>query len=223
MKKTFILTFALLLAFVVSHAQTEKGTQTVGLNIQFNQSNANGGVADINGTLINETVKSNAITIGPQYSYFISDKLDLGGSFSYTGNSRTDPSNGAFSSEKQTNKSYGAMVFLRKYLMFADKFGVRAGPVFGYTHTNNSLVYTPAGNGYNDMYGKENSYTLGLTGELVYYPSKHLGFSATLANLGYNHAHTDNGGEGTQTSNEFYLNLINSGLSLSVFYSFGGK
>ncbi len=42
MKKTLVLIAALLLASVVSHAQTEKGNQTLGLNLGFSYSKTSG-------------------------------------------------------------------------------------------------------------------------------------------------------------------------------------
>ena len=217
-----MLTFALLLAFAVSHAQTEKGTQTVGLDLQYLHENGNGSQVTTNNTTT-PTAKYSNFNIGPQYSYFISDKLALGGTLSY-GNSSNSAltGNGVLTFQEQTNKSYGGSVYLRKYLLYNDMLGLRVGPQFYYTHTNSSSAYV-SGQDISNQSGSGNNYSLGLTAELVYYPTKHLGLSAMLANVGYSYYKTSDDASGSQTSKNTYLNFINSGLSLSVFYSFGGK
>lgn len=103
-----------------------------------------------------------------------------------------------------------------------DKIGLRTGPFVGYTRSDNKTTYDPSASIYdNDQ--KANNYTAGWGMDLVYYPSKHLGLSATLANLNYSHSTTNSGSEGHSSNDDINLNLINTGINLSVFYVFGGK
>ena len=84
MKKSIFLIAVFLLAAVMSQAQTEKGTQTLGLNAYFEYSKTN--VVNINpydNSVNSQNNKSTGFNIGPVYSYFIADKLDIGGSLSY--------------------------------------------------------------------------------------------------------------------------------------------
>ena len=221
MKKTFILTFALLLAFVVSHAQTEKGTQTVGLNLHFPQSDSKG--VWINPFDQSSTSNDNHLNyfgIGPTYSYFIANNLDLGADLNYSNLSESYPPTN--SPIAQSNKSYGGSVFLRKYFMYKDKIGLRVGPSLSYTRTNQVTTYAPQQAFYNEN-SKTNTWDIGAQAALVYYPTKHLGLSAVLAYIDYADARTNSGSQGWTTSKNTYLGFINNGLSLSAFYSFGGK
>ncbi len=222
MKKAFFLFAALLLASVVSHAQTEKGNQTLGFNLQYSYNKTNGVSTN---TFDNSTIdagnKYTVFSIGPAYSYFIADKLDLGTtlSFGQTTYNYPDVNNNI---EKQVTRNFDAMIYLRKYFMFHGNFGLRTGPFVEYTKSENTNTYTGTTSG-DDSDSKTNQYDAGLRLDMVYYPSKHLGLAATLANVNYSHSTTDNGNQGHTTENSVNLALINNGLALSVFYVFGGK
>src|SRR5262249_25125058 len=133
MKKTLILFAALMLAYATSQAQTEKGTQTIGLGIDYFHENNKGTAIDPN-TALSQTTRSSTFSFGPQYSIFIANKLDLGASFSYENATYTYPT--SFSLVKQVSNTYGGSIYLRKYLMFNDKIGLRTGPYLSYSYEN---------------------------------------------------------------------------------------
>jgi hypothetical protein len=222
MKKSILLIAVFLLAAVISHAQTEKGNQTLGFNLQYSYNN-NGGI-NINpfdNSITNTNNKYTVFSIGPAYSYFIADKLDLGATLSF-GQTTYNYSSVTDDIEKQVTRNFDAMIYLRKYFMFHDNFGLRTGPFVAYTKSENTNTYTGTASG-NDTDSKTNQYDAGLRLDMVYYPSKHLGLAATLANLDYSHSTTDNGAQGHTSGDGVNLAFINNGLSLSVFYVFGGK
>jgi outer membrane protein assembly factor BamA len=222
MKKILVLIPAFLLAFQISKAQTEKGSQTLGLNLQFShqQSTTNvDGSSGIGSYNIND--KSTTYSVGPTYSYFVADKLDLGvnASFSYT-KFDIKYNTPLIQGSNQVTRQYGANVFLRKYFMFTDKLGLRAGPYLGYFHYHNNIINEgtqPSGPSNSD------NYIVGGNADFVFYPAKRLGFSATLANLNYVHSVQKDGSKKVGDGDNVNLNFINNGLALSVFYVFGGK
>jgi hypothetical protein len=123
---------------------------------------------------------------------------------------------------KSNDKWIGGSIYLRKYFMYKNMIGLRVGPQFGYSHGTGSETYFPAYVTY-DQNAKSDFVNLGLRADLVYYPTKHIGLSAMLADAGFSYQNTDHGNQGRQSYRDTYLNIINNGLSLSVFYSFGGK
>jgi len=223
MKKQLLAVAALALTLQLANAQTEQGKQNIGLNLGFTTfSNNNNAVpTPPTGGVQNSTNKYTNLNIGPDYSYFIANNLDLGVALSYSHQKQDDTNLGYGSS--QTNDGYGANIYLRKYVLYNNKFGFRTGGRFGYTHNNSKYNYNSGGSVLTNTETKTNQYYGGLLFDLVYYPTTKLGFAATLANATYNHSNSDSGTNGTGSSNAFNFNFINSGLGLSVFYAFGGK
>jgi hypothetical protein len=223
MKKLLILTSVCLLAYQASHAQTEKGDQTLGVNLGFGYSKSN--EFDINssdGSTGTSNGKTTSFNIGPNYSYFIADKLDLGTSLQYNSavtNSTPDIFNDLM---KQVNRYYGASVYLRKYFMYSDKIGIRTGPYVAYYRQDTQNNYNDV-NAISDYNSKSDNYEAGVNLDLVYYPSKCLGISASLANLQYIHSKTNNGTQGHSSNDDVNFSYINNGLGFSVFYVFGAK
>jgi hypothetical protein len=221
MKKTIFLIAAFVFAALVSHAQTEKGSQTLGADLRFTSLKATGIIVNpYDNSSYDANNKSTNFSIGPSYSYFISDKLDLGAALSYSQSTNSYPGLNNF--EKQSYHDYGGMIYLRKYFMFQGKIGLRAGPHIGYFHDVNRITYDPSNSIYNENI-KTDNFEGGLNLDLVYYPSKHLGFTASLANLNYTHSKSDSGTQGHSDGDYFNASFVNSGLSLSVFYAFGSK
>jgi hypothetical protein len=216
MKKTIFLIAAFVLAAVISQAQTEKGTQTLGLGLGFGYNKSNGIATNPYGNASSNLYsKSTNFSIGPDYSYFIADKLDIGTSLSYGTNTYSYPLQSNNSLYKQSSYSYGGIIYLRKYFMYNDKFGLRAGPYAGYTRGDSkSTNVDPA---YNSD-SKTDSYNAGAKLDLVYYPSKKISFSATLANLNYAHYKTNGGPQGHSSADSFNAAFINNGLGISIFY-----
>jgi hypothetical protein len=216
MKKSIFLIAAFLLAAVVSQAQTEKGTQTLGLNLSFGYNKTNAiSINPYENLSSDQSTKSTNFSIGPVYSYFIADKLDIGTSLSYNTNTYSYPLQTNGSLYKQSSYSYGGIIYLRKYFMYNDKLGLRAGPYAGYTRGDSKS--TNIDPNYNSD-SKTDNYNAGAKLDLVYYPSKKIGFSATLANLNYSHYKTNGGPQGHSSADNVSMAFINNGLGISVFY-----
>lgn len=229
MKKFLILIAAFLCAYQFSNAQTEKGSQTLGVNLGVGYNQYSDHSINTYNTPIINTNKITTFSIGPNYSYFIADKLDLGANLSYQyliNNSSYN--NSGFSPngpQKQTNSSYGATLYLRKYFLYANKIGFRTGPYITYANNDQKSTWDVA-DAANNSKSTSHNYTAGANLDLVYYPSTHLGVSATLANLAYNHytqKNTYTAVSDTNTGNSVNLSFINSGLTFGVFYVFDNK
>src|SRR3978361_780186 len=114
MKKTLVLIAALLLASVVSQAQTEKGNQTLGLNLGFYYNKSSGvSINPYDNSSTDAGSKNTSFNIGSAYSYFIADKLDLGASLSYGQSSYTYPQI-INNIQKQNSYAFFGSVYLRK-------------------------------------------------------------------------------------------------------------
>ena len=218
MKKTIVLVTAFLFAAIVSQAQTEKGNQTLGLSLGYIYSNTSG-VNTYNNSSSDAGSKYTSFNLGPSYSYFIADKLDLGAKVSYSQGISTYP-DVPNSISKTSSYTFISGVYLRKYCMFGDKLGLRAGPYLLYAKENNKNEYFES---YPSAETKIDIYSAGANLDLVYFPSKKLGFAAAIAGVNYNHTKNDYGNVGHSSSDNVNLSFINSGLSLSVFYVFGSK
>jgi hypothetical protein len=124
--------------------------------------------------------------------------------------------------QKISSKDYTGDVFIRKYFLHKNKIGIRVGGYLEYGYENQATLYGaafPAENSSGDThYG-----SIGLRADLVYYPSKHLGLAANIANFQFEHYTQGSGIQGSGSGNNFNISYISDGLSLSVFYVFGGK
>jgi hypothetical protein len=229
MKKILITVVVFLSAYQLSNAQTEKGTQTFGLNLGFGYNNSNDYTINIadNNAVTTLNTKTTDFAIGPNYSYFIQNNLELGASLSYSTSNATNTTGDLSSTNdsyptKQSSDNISASVFIRKYFMYKNIIGFRTGGYVGYSGGTNKDTYTPtdAGANYNNttMY-----YSAGANLDLVYFPSKKLGIAATLANLEYYHYTANNNSQGHDNGDNITFSLVNNGLTLSVFYVFGPK
>ena len=223
MKKIFVLLAAFFAAIQFSEAQTEKGTQTLGANFGFNYTNVNDNTNN-QGT---ENTKTSNFNIGPVYSYFIKNNLELGASLSYTASKITyyDPSDPTYNGgypENQNSNNYSASVFIRKYFMFNHNLGFRTGGYIGYSGGNSKSTYTATDIIYN-YNNKTSYYSAGGNLDLVYYPTKKVGLSATLLNLEYYHYKANATTQGYGSGDSFTFNLVDRGVALSIFYVFGPK
>jgi hypothetical protein len=226
MNKFLILIAAFLLSYQFSNAQTDKGTQTLGLDLGYNYSNDNDVIVnpDVNSASTVNT-RTTGFNIGPNYSYFIADKLDIGAVLSYSSSSTsyyTANTANEIYPLKDFSHDYGGNLFIRKYLMYKDKIGLRPGAYIGYQHGNDQNTYA-ATSGVPDYISKSDYYFAGASLDIVYYPSKKLGFSARIANLEYEHYKFNNGSQGNESGDSLNLNYISNGLYLSVFYLFGAE
>jgi len=228
MNKFLILIAAFLFIFKVSDAQTEKGNQTLGVNLGFSYNQYANDITT-SGQASTGTFNSKITTfsIGPNYSFFIADKLDLGTSLSYMAltNKTSDNDNNNNGLIKQTNNTFDGKIFLRKYFLYANKIGIRTGPFIGYSRNEQKGTWDVA-DAANNSKVVSNSIEAGANLDLVYYPSHRFGVAATLANLEYDHYTQKNSYDiNTENSkgNNVNFNFINNGLTLSVFYVFGSK
>ena len=228
MKKVSILITVFLFAFLNSKAQTEKGAQTLGLNIGFSYDNSNNftiyPTANSTSTL---NTKTGSYNIGPTYSYFIADKLEIGGALSYSASKLTyvaesyATTNDNYPTKEITN-NFSGEVFIRKYFMYKNMIGFRTGGYLGYSNGNQTNTYTPTYAAYN-YNSKTTYYSGGANLDLVYYPSKKIGVAATIANLEYYHYNANNTTQGHDNGDNVTFSFINNALSFSVFYVFGNK
>jgi hypothetical protein len=223
MKKILILMAAFLFAIQVSHAQTEKGNQTLGVNLEFSYDKTNS--FNINSYDNSSSTQNLTITtfgVGPSYSYFIADKLDIGTSLNYGTSKQTDNQvNNVVNPTKETNSNYGATIYLRKYFMFQNKIGFRVGPELGYIGGKSNTTYPASNtNNYNSN-SSTNQYTAGIDLGMVYFPSKKIGMSVAIANLTYDHSNDNYTTMGHQNQDSINFRFINNELSFSIFYVFG--
>jgi hypothetical protein len=216
MYKKLLLVAVSIITIQTAKAQTEKGSQNLGLgfNVSTTSSNASYFSSYTNSYGANIKGKQTWYSIAPSYSYFIADKLDIGTSLSYgSSNTKYDPA--LNTTTKETSKGFNGSIFLRKYFLYDNKIGIRTGPYLSYGKTKQTSTYTDSQNNYNSDI---DSYGGGLSLDFVYYPAKNIGLAAGLANLGYAHQKSKGYNEGS--SNTFNLSMVNN-LSLSVFYAFG--
>lgn len=205
----------LVLAFAcisVAHAQTEKGTKTLGLS--FNYSTEKRDNSDSPGE-----DKFTFYGIGPTFSYFIADHLDLGASLNYQHSKYKYASQNAFLSSQEA-QVYQATVFLRKHIMFFDQFGLRTGPFASFSAGNSDEFFQDG----QKRIVNTKEFRGGLNLGIEYFPTKKIGIAANLATLSYSHLRedVDNGRESLDKTNSFNLDVTN-GLNLSIFLVLGAK
>jgi hypothetical protein len=141
MKKNLIAVAALAFTIQFAHAQTEKGNQTLGLNLGYTYSKATEIPVDpaSNGGISIQSSKTTTFNIGPSYSYFIANNLDLGVSLFY--NNSTQATSQISPRATLSNTNYGGSVFLRKYVLYNNKIGFRTGGSVGYSYNRNKTDY----------------------------------------------------------------------------------
>jgi hypothetical protein len=227
MKKNLFVCAALLLAFKISYAQTEKGTQTLGLDFGASRSTTNQSTINPvdNSTQSLGTAATN-FTFGPNYSYFIADKLDIGAALSYQASTQTYTATSAADNSgyptKYSNKNFDATVYIRKYYMYKNMIGFRTGAYFIYSDGTDKTTYlgTYAAS---SSSGTSHQYDAQLRLDLVYYPSKRLGVSANIAEAGYSWYKANSVNQPNSSGDSANINFVTDGLQLSVFYIFGSK
>ncbi|MDB5110206.1 MAG: hypothetical protein JWR67_1320 [Mucilaginibacter sp.] len=218
MKKTLILILIAIGGTFSVKAQTQKGNQLLGGFLGFSTgSGTNNYTNGQNGT--NSTDKTSSFSIGPSYSYFIANNLDLGASIGYTDQKtnysylRPPASNAPLVYD---SRSFASSIYLRKYFLYNGKIGIRTGPYAQYFFTKSDQNYIDPASNYNYQIRSINA---GLGLDLVYFPTKKLGLSSSIGSLAYNHS-TSNQTYVQTKSDSFALNL-SSAVNLSIFYSFG--
>lgn len=219
MNKFLFFITALLTLNQFANAQTSKGNQTLGVSLGFNKSNTDSrNVNPFDNSSYSSTNKSTRLDAGPTYSYFIADNLDLGTNLFYS-SEKYENSGGNYSFTSQTNRSYGANIYLRKYFMYG-KVGFRTGPSVGYNRGTLETTNLPGNEIYN-YDSKSSNFNAGVNLDLLFYPTKRLGLAASVASARYNHFKSEDPSYGDSSGDSFGLNLITNGLYFSLFYTFG--
>jgi hypothetical protein len=223
MNKTLILILCIIIGALNLQAQTQKGNQLLGGNVSFGTSK---GTSDYSylapgySSSANSTVKAYSFFIGPNYSYFIADNLDLGISGGF-GTSKTTNTYSYYNNytglTEISNRSYSAAAYLRKHFLYKQKLGVRTGPYALYQYNNYKYAYL------NDQInnGNQTGHTInsGLGLDLVYFPGRRLGIASSLGSLAY--THNDTKGYSTHDKSDVVSLSLTSALNLSVFYCLG--
>ena len=224
MNKFLILIAASLCIYNVSIAQTEKGNQTAGLYVGYSGSSYTDNTLNVStANSYDSKMKNTNLQLGPLFSYFIADKADLGASFSlnsFTTSSRSPDLSTAESTNH--NKNYEALIYARKYFLYANKIGIRTGPYVGYAWSNQGYGYQDSQSD-NVLNQKSHGYEAGALLEAVYFPSKRLGISAMVANFQYEHfkSKTTTSANIEQTDGSNLNFNFTDRLVLSFFYVFG--
>jgi hypothetical protein len=219
MKKIAISITIFLLALQAANAQTQKGSQNLGISLGFYSSNSNYNYLNINppsSQIVN--TKTTGFSAYPNYSYFIANNLDLGASIGF--GHQTDKSSDQVSGNgtEQSYKSYFGSIFLRKYFLYNNKIGIRSGPYFSYQYTTSDIAFTPDNTQASNSY-KGHNYQGGVSADFVFYPSSKIGLAANLANL-YYARNTSNNLTQSSSFKSVNLQLLNNNLTLSAFYVF---
>ncbi len=167
MKKLSISIALCLLVLQAVNAQNQKGDQTLGLGLGFNTNNSTFNYQGTNPAELDYTTSTGAsFNASPAYSYFIANNLDIGisgGLGSGTYNSLDHTSNIL---TKEVNKNYSGSVYLRKYILYKNKIGIRMGPYLFYQYFNTNDTYTPV-NAYTKYHFTGKNYRRGLISYFV--------------------------------------------------------
>jgi len=226
MKNIVLLVIALLSTIGVK-AQTNAGSQNLGVNLGY--SNTTTTTVFTNPTYtpstLTTTSKQTTYSVAPAYSVFVGKNLDLGFAVGLTGStSNYDYAPTPYTPTKTDYLAYSGTVYLRQYFLFADKIGVRTGPFFLYQQSTQKNAY-PAGSTYNNNTdNKVNSYSTGINLDFVFYPVRQIGLSANICSFGYTlqkSSTADGSGSTDATQKTFNANFLANNLSLSVFFVFG--
>lgn len=226
-KKLTLIIFALI-GSITLKAQTQKGDQLLGGNIGFSIANGNTDYANFNNSSYNYSgkTKTNSFSIGPNYSFFIADDLDLGASAGYATQKTTynysvyNPATTILVNENKIQSVSGS-VYLRKYFLYKQKIGVRTGPYAQYYSSKYQNTYLDP-SAVNNNTQKGYTVNAGLILDLVYFPTRRIGIASNLGSLAYSHYDIKNDSQSFSNhdkSNTFGLGFT-SALNLSVFYCF---
>jgi len=222
MKKFIYVFTALLCAHQITKAQTQQGNQNLSLGLQYYHSSISTNSVQLNpGLAQTDGNKSSTFMIAPSYGFFVANGSEFGGSLSYSNTTQQQITN-TYTTNYVTNNngySYGLNLFFKKYVMFENKIGFRAGPYIGYSYGKSTTAYSSTISSYGSGVNNTNTFGGGASCELVYYPAKKLGLATTLLGINYTHAKTT--GVTPSTADIFNANFVNSGVSLSVFWVLG--
>ncbi|GAB2684901.1 hypothetical protein GCM10027037_02800 [Mucilaginibacter koreensis] len=223
MTKLLATTLFISVCSLAAKAQTQKGSQLLGG--QFSLSIGKGTTTEYdpagNGATTVSKDKMNYFSIGPSYSYFVANNLDLGASVGYS-SSTLNNNFSALGNDASKEKGIYSGVFLRKYFLYEGKVGFRVGPYISYQHSRATLNYQDTQSFNEDTV--ENRLNAGIGLDFVYFPVRRIGLAASIGSLSYEKVYYKelSGGRLMQEQRDhaFGANLV-SNLALSVYYSFG--
>jgi len=219
MNKFLILIAAFLLIIQFSNAQTTAGTQNLEFSLSYLSSKNNVLLIDPgSSSSLSFLNKTSSFGIGPGYAYFIANNLDIGGSLSYSSYTSDNSNTYTGIPLNESNRDLTGLVFIRKYFLYQNKIGFRTGLYLGYERQTLNTTNTPSQTIY-DQNSSANEYSAGLRFDIVYYPLKHFGVTATLANIGYDSYKENNTTQGSGSGTGFNANFTN-GLQLGMVYMF---
>lgn len=227
MKKQFTSILFLLLINTIVKAQTQKGNQLLGGSVSFEIGNGKSDQLDYSNSAYSYSSKNkiSSFGLGPIYSYFVADQLDLGVSLGY-GKAKTtysysvgNPNLNALPS-KTSSQTVSGGIYLRKYFLYKQKVGIRTGPFIEYLkskYTNEYLL--PQSTNYNNNQSNSTLGT-GLGLDFVYFPINRFGVFANLGAVRYAHTRSEYQyytTDHTDQTDTFGLRLT-SALNLSFVY-----
>lgn len=201
------ISFCLLLIFAVtgaSLAQTEKGTQYLGLELSA------GSKTEKSTGYNDQTVRELGFGISPSYSYFVADRWELRGAFGVSISNRRSKSDDFVSK----TKSYGLVpqIALRRHLMVSDKLGFATGPY---------VFYAFGKNDYQEFEKTTNEqFQTGVDLQVEYFPTRNFGISAGLFGVSYGILKVTEADQERFKVRSFSAGLTNQ-LNLRVFYVIG--
>lgn len=211
MKLNLSLLVLALASISVARAQTEKGAKTLGFSVNYStQKNYRDGITE---------EKMTYFGIGPSFSFFVKDRLEIGTSLSYFHENRDYEGQNSYVSALK-GQQFGLSVFLQKHIMLSEQFGIRTGPYASIFSGDSESSYPTEPK--REMTSK--GFRGGLNLGIEYFPVKNIGIAANLASLSYTHTKEEVKGttETVSKINSFGLDVTN-GLNLSIFLVFGAK
>ncbi|MES2267954.1 MAG: hypothetical protein V4520_14430 [Bacteroidota bacterium] len=215
MYKKLLLVFVSVIAIQTAKAQTQKGSQMLGASFGFSTSSSDSKPLDANTNTYGSNVhsKTTSYNVYPNYSYFIADNLDLGFTVGY-GRSKQENTDNTGLQNLQKSHTFSAGAYLRKYVLYDNKIGIRTGPYVNYSYGKQETAYSY----YATQYNYSNKIYAGGVGlDFVYFPVKKLGLAARLGNINYVYQTTDGSNKGTYKA--FNLNFVDA-VDFSVNYVF---
>lgn len=179
MKVFFVSIALLMITFLDGFAQTEKGSQTLGLTFGLNLSESE---RRDNPEVILLKIKNTNFSIGPSYSYFIKKNLDIGLNLGYTYNNNKTQVISTQRSDYIEDQSFEVGTFIRKYFLVSKNFGIRNGAYLNYEGGKNER-FEWVNDAPNLTNGEFKNYTGGLLFDLVFYPAKKFGLASNIVNV----------------------------------------
>ncbi|WP_158826344.1 outer membrane beta-barrel protein [Mucilaginibacter lacusdianchii] len=226
MNKKLFLMLSVVAASITTKAQTQKGNHLLGggFGVGFDKATVTGMSNNANYQYLKKTT---SLSVGPTYSFFIADKLDLGisGNWNWGRSRYTDQDNSITYKGQQSDNSTSVLanVYLRKYFLYNNKVGIRTGPFVQYLYGRSRSFYVQnLVDDYNvaDTKFSTKAFSAGIGLDFVYFPTSRLGITAALGSLAYSHANQSQDDIYRTKTDSFGVSLVSS-LNLSLVFALG--